>query len=178
VAAATLRGCGLSEERIVTYWAVTATLVFLFPPSLALAEVPDAIAAPGASEILKVHAEGAQIYECKTGKDGKLHWEFREPIASLIVDGKTVGRHYAGPTWELSDGSAVTGKVSARAPGAAANDVPLLKLDAASHRGNGQLSSASIIQRLNTKGGVAEGDCSSAGALLSSPYSSDYVFLK
>ena len=52
------------------------------------------------------------------GTDGKLAWAFREPIATLFQDGKTVGRHYAGPTWELSDGSAVVGKVAASAPGA------------------------------------------------------------
>ncbi len=34
-------------------------------------------------------------------------WTFREPIATLLDDGKTVGRHYAGPNWEDNDGSAV-----------------------------------------------------------------------
>ena len=34
------------------------------------------------------------------------------------VDGKTVGRHYAGPSWEHSDGSAVVGKAVGNAPGA------------------------------------------------------------
>jgi Protein of unknown function (DUF3455) len=48
------------------------------------------------SVMLTVHAEGAQIYECKVNS-GKLVWQFREPIAALIADGKTVGRHYAGP---------------------------------------------------------------------------------
>ena len=50
--------------------------------------------------VLTVHAEGAQVYECKAGADGKLAWAFREPIATLLVDGKTIGRHYAGPNWE------------------------------------------------------------------------------
>ena len=65
-----------------------------------------------------LHAEGAQVYECKAGADGKLAWAFREPIATLLVDGKTVGRHYAGPNWEHSDGSAVVGKAAGNAPGA------------------------------------------------------------
>jgi hypothetical protein len=157
---------------------VSAALPLLLPSSLAAAEVPEAISAPGKTKILEVHAEGAQIYECKAGNDGKLAWQFREPIAALFLDGKTVGRHYLGPSWELSDGSAVTGKVTARAPGATAKDIPWLKLDAASHRGSGQLSETAAIQRLNTKGGVMEGDCASAGALLSVPYSSEYAFLK
>jgi len=30
--------------------------------------------------------------------DGKLGWAFRESIAALMPDGKTVGHHYAGPS--------------------------------------------------------------------------------
>jgi len=77
----------------------------------AAAQVPNSIDAPGETVVLKVHAEGAQVYECKATPDAKLVWQFREPIATLIVGGKTVGRHYAGPSWELADGSAIVGKV-------------------------------------------------------------------
>src|ERR1700737_4759378 len=66
--------------------------------------LPGAIAAPGETTVLTMHAEGAQVYECKAGADGKPGWAFREPIATLLLDGKTVGRHYAGPNWEHSDG--------------------------------------------------------------------------
>ena len=82
--------------------------------------LPDAIAAPGQTVVLTLHAEGAQVYECKAGADGKPIWSFREPIATLLADGKTVGRHYTGPNWEHSDGSAVAGKVAGNAPGATA----------------------------------------------------------
>src|SRR5947199_662581 len=83
---------------------------------VAHAQVPAAIAAPGESAVATWHAEGAQVYECKAGTDGKLAWAFREPIATLLLDGKTVGRHYAGPTWEHADGSAVVGKAAGNAP--------------------------------------------------------------
>jgi hypothetical protein len=73
-------------------------------PLAAGAEVPEAIAAKGESVALQVHAEGAQVYECKADAGGKLAWQFREPIASLFKDGKTVGRHYAGPNWEIEGG--------------------------------------------------------------------------
>ncbi len=33
--------------------------------------LPGAIAAPGETVVLAVHAEGAQVYECKAGPDGK-----------------------------------------------------------------------------------------------------------
>jgi hypothetical protein len=142
------------------------------------AQAPDALVAPGEALMLTVHAEGAQIYECKADPTGKLAWQFREPIAALMVDGKTVGRHYTGPCWELADGGAVTGNVVARAPGASDKDIPLLRLEVTSRRGTGQLTAASAIQRINTRGGVAAGSCERGGALLSVPYSADYVFLR
>ena len=92
--------------------------VAMLAASATSAQIPDAVAAPNEAVVATVHAEGAQIYDCKAGADGKLAWQFREPIATLLVDGKTVGRHFAGPGWELADGSAVTGKVAGRAAGA------------------------------------------------------------
>jgi hypothetical protein len=139
--------------------------------------LPDGIAAPGEATLLTVHAEGAQVYECRAGADGKPAWAFREPIATLLVDGKTVGRHYSGPNWEHSDGSAVAGKAAGNAPGATPNDIPWLKLEVISHRGSGILTAATTVQRINTIGGKLEGACDKAGAFKSAPYSADYVFL-
>src|SRR5580700_8175300 len=140
--------------------------------------LPDAIAAPGEAVILTVHAEGAQVYECKAGSDGKLAWAFREPIATLFADGKTIGRHYAGPNWEHLDGSAVVGKVSGNAPGATSDDIAWLKLQVVSSRGSGVLTGVTTVQRINTKGGKLEGTCDKAGTFKSAPYSADYLFLK
>jgi hypothetical protein len=154
---------------------------FLLVPAtaeVARAQVPEAIAAPGETMVATLHAEGAQIYDCKAASGAAPAWQFREPIATLVNDGKTVGRHYAGPSWELADGSKLVGKVVGRAPGATAKDIPLLKLEATAQGGPGQLAGATTVQRLNTKGGVAEGPCDKDGALLSVPYSADYVFLK
>ncbi|MHB0768498.1 DUF3455 domain-containing protein [Bradyrhizobium sp. 5.13L] len=139
---------------------------------------PNAIAAPGETTVLSVHAEGAQVYECKAGPDGKLAWAFREPIATLLAEGKTVGRHFAGPTWELADGGAVTGKAIGNAPGATAADIPWLKLEVASRRGSGILAPVTTVQRINTHGGKLDGACEKAGEFKSAPYAADYVFLK
>jgi hypothetical protein len=155
---------------------ITACLIV--PISTASAQVPDEIAAPGHSLVATIHAEGAQLYECKADAAGKLTWQFREPIATLLAEGKTVGRHYAGPNWDLADGSGVTAKAAGRAPGASTKDIPLLKLEVTARRGAGQLSNVAMIQRLNTKGGVSEGACETAGAFLSVPYSADYAFFK
>jgi len=140
--------------------------------------LPAALAAPGEAVVLTAHAEGAQVYDCKAGADGKPMWSFREPIATLLVDGKTIGRHYAGPNWEHSDGSAVVGKVSASAPGATANDIPWLKLEITSRRGSGILADVTTVQRINTHGGKRDGACDAVGSFVSVPYSADYVFLR
>ena len=140
--------------------------------------LPDAIAAPGLTVVLTARARGQQIYECKAGSDGKLAWAFREPVATLLLDGKTVGRHYAGPNWEHVDGSAVVGKIAANAPGKTASDIPWLKLEVTAQRGSGTLTGVTTVQRINTGGGVHAGACDKAGALHSVPYSADYVFLR
>jgi uncharacterized protein DUF3455 len=140
--------------------------------------LPDAILAPGETIVLTLHAEGAQIYECKAGSDGKLAWAFREPIATLMESGKTVGRHYAGPNWDHADGSGVSGKAVGNAPGATANDIAWLKLEVTAHRGTGILAPVSTVQRINTEGGKLDGTCDKAGSFRSVPYDADYVFLR
>jgi Protein of unknown function (DUF3455) len=146
--------------------------------SAAMAQVPAAVDVPGAKTIATFQGVGAQVYECKAGSDGKLAWSFREPIAALIDKGKTVGRHYAGPTWEDVDGSKITAKASGNAPGATGDDIPWLKLDVASHAGRGVLSKVTTVQRLNTHGGTLSGGCDKAGDFKSVAYTATYVFLR
>ena len=155
-----------------------SVLAVLAGSGAVMAQEPAAIAAPGETVVATLHAEGAQVYECKAGNDGKLAWAFREPIATLVLDGKTVGRHYAGPNWEHADGSAVVGKAVGNAPGKSANDIPWLKLEVTAHRGSGALSGVTTVQRINTAGGVHAGACDKAGAFHSAPYAADYVFLR
>lgn len=139
--------------------------------------IPDALIAAGEKAVLTVHAEGAQVYECKD-KDGRLAWTFREPIATLFADGKTVGRHYAGPNWEHQDGSGVTARVVGTAIGATDADIPWLKLAATATKGSGILTGVTTVQRINTQGGKLEGACDTAGQYRSVAYAADYVFLK
>ena len=161
-------------NSMLRFGCVLAALIV--PASLANADVPEAVAVKGESWIGTVHAEGAQVYECKSDTGGKLMWQFREPIATLIVDGETVGTHTAGPVWELNDGSKILGKVTGRAPGDTDMDIPLLRLESTPQSPRGLLAGITSIQRLNTRGGVAQGPCERAGSLLSVPYSADYVF--
>lgn len=142
------------------------------------AEVAAAIATPGLILAAVLHAEGAQVYECRAASEGKLAWRAREPIATLVFEGSTVGRHYAGPRWEYVDGSIVHAKLASSAPGGSQDDIPWLKLDVVDQSGNGKFSGVTHVERVNTRGGVARGPCDEAGAFLSVPYSADYVFLR
>ena len=139
--------------------------------------LPAAIAAPGEAIVLTVHAVGLQLYACKPGADGKLAWTFTAPQATLSADGKVVGKHGAGPSWELLDGSGITAKAVANAPGATENDIPWLKLEVASHKGAGQFDGVTTVQRINTKGGVLKGACDRERDE-GMPDEADYVFLK
>ena len=153
------------KNAVLTAIFLTGSLV----SATAQTSLPAEIAAPGETAILMLHAEGAQVYECKTGADGTLAWAFREPIATLFSNGKTVGRHYAGPSWEHSDGSAVVGQVVGTAPGMVANDIPWLKLGVTSRRGTGVLSQATTVQRINTAGGKLTAPATSRAPMKASP---------
>lgn len=135
-------------------------------------------AAPDYTLIARMHAEGTQVYECGADDVGALRWQFKEPVATLFQDGNPVGRHYAGPSWELYDGSIVVGRVTARAPSATPADIPHLWLEAKANGNRGRLATVSVVERMNTKGGIATGPCLRSGERLSVPYSADYAFLR
>ena len=69
------------------------------------------IAVPAGNKVFLVgHAKGDQIYTC----DGSV-WTVA-PRADLYGDnGKLVATHFAGPTWQATDGSTVKGSVEERA---------------------------------------------------------------
>jgi hypothetical protein len=144
-------------------------------PSL---DIPSAFAGMTGQPLLSAHGVGAQIYECQPGAAGTLTWMFREPIATLLQGDKTIGRHTAGPNWDLADGSGVTGKVVASAPGATPGDIPQLELQVVGRRHGGALDEAGTVLRLHTAGGRLAGACDSAGEFRSVPYEADYVFLR
>jgi len=132
--------------------AVVAVPMLSVPAAVAAQALPDAIAVKGATVVLRLHAEGAQIYECKTASRGQLIWQFREPTASLFQDGANLGRHYAGPSWE-GGGSILVAKPDVRAPGGGPRDIPWLKLEVTERRGDGPLKDVTTVQRIDTQGG-------------------------
>jgi hypothetical protein len=96
----------------------------------------------------------------------------------LLEDGKTVGRHFLGPTWEFADGSRVVGEVVSKAPGTTAKDIPWLKLSAKEPPKSGLVAGATLVLRIDTQGGVFEGACGSEGELHAEPYTATYIFVK
>jgi len=139
---------------------------------------------PGANESLAmiVPAKGVQIYECRARKDqaGAYEWAFVAPEADLFDGrGDRIGRHYAGPHWESTDGSKVLGTVKERADAPVADAIPWLLLAAKSVGPAGAFSRVTSIQRVNTAGGAApKAGCSqaAAGALARIAYTADYYF--
>jgi hypothetical protein len=136
---------------------------------------------PSANEqlLLQVHAKGDQVYTCKS--DGaQFTWTLKAPDAQLFdKNGKAFGKHFAGPTWEATDGSRVIGKAVANAPSPDADSIPWLLVNVLSHDGTGVLARATSIQRINTKGGKAPAsgcDASHTGQEVRVPYEADYLF--
>ena len=144
--------------------------------------VPPALAVPDSAIVLaRYSASGVQIYHCAAAEQGAgFAWTLVAPEASLHDEaGAVAGRHYAGPTWEASDGSAITGKVLARAPAPDAADIAWLLLSATPLHEGAALGRVAFVQRLNTHGGVApSAGCSGAtrDAEVRVAYTADYWF--
>jgi hypothetical protein len=143
-------------------------------------DVPAQIQAPANEKLLlQVHAKGDQVYTCTEGVT-QFAWTLKAPDAQLFdKDGKPFGKHFAGPSWEASDGSRVTGKAVANVPSPDADAIAWLLVNIVGHEGSGVLSHATTIQRINTKGGKAPAsgcDTAHAGEELRGPDSADYLF--
>lgn len=148
----------------------------------AAATVPAEIAVPaGNKAAMTLVGAGDLTYECKAKADGTGHeWIFAGPNAVLTdAKKKTVGKYYAGPTWEHEDGSKLTGKQLAVSPNP--NAIPLQLVQTTPAEGKGMMVGVTYIQRLNTQGGTAPKDpCSTTnmGAKQTVKYQADYVFFK
>jgi hypothetical protein len=147
------------------------------------ATIPDNLEPPADSVLLfALEARGVQIYVCEADpNDGtSFVWTFKAPQAELLNErGEVVGSHFAGPTWQGQDGSAVIGAVLERAAAPDAGAIPWLLLEAKDHNGSGAFATITHIQRLDTAGGVApaEGcDEAHAGEEVRAPYEATYSF--
>ena len=146
------------------------------------AALPEPVRVPAGHKVRLVATGVGEItYECreKAAAAGQFEWAFVAPVATLYGrDRQNLGKYYAGPTWEASDGSKITGKQVAVAPSSAGNiPLQLVKTDPA--MGAGSMSGVTYIQRVNTKGGVAPAttcDGAAKGSRQQVNYQADYVF--
>ena len=131
---------------------------------------------------LTLNAKGVQIYECRAvaGDPAKFEWVFKAPEADLFdAQGRKVGRHFAGPSWELNDGSKVVGKLKAKEDAPDGKGIPWLLLDVAQASGP-TLGKTQSIQRVDTVGGKAPAatmaDAAKVGQEARVEYTATYKF--
>jgi hypothetical protein len=149
-----------------------------------LAEAPAEPETPEGQVVLfKLHAEGVQIYECKVinpnARALRYRWVLTGPDAILTdAKGAKVGKHYAGPTWEASDGSKVIADKKPVETTPKPPAVPWLLLKGMSHEGDGKFSKVTYIRRVDTEGGAAPAaaDFAYQGTELRVPYKATYIF--
>ena len=141
-------------------------------------DVPSAIQVPAGNRVyLVVHAVGTQNYTCT----GSGTWGAAVPQADLFdKNGHQVGIHFAGPTWQLNDGSSVLGsKVAGVTVSADAIPWLLVKAVSTSSGTDGdRLTVTTYIQRVHTTGGLAPAGACDPGATASVPYTADYYFYR
>lgn len=173
-------------KQTIRLLAASSLLLSLMACSSALIvpETPTTVTAPAGNKLVMIAVGAGDLtYECrvKAGTTDAYDWAFAGPNAVLSdKNGTAVGKYYAGPTWESNDGSKVTGKQVAVAPGTA-GAIPLQLVKANPSTGNGAMTDITYIQRLNTVGGVAPADsCAAAnvGAKKLVKYQADYLFYK
>jgi Protein of unknown function (DUF3455) len=146
--------------------------------------VPPEIAVEDGHKLFLVgHAVGVQIYKCNATAGG-YRWSFVGPRAELYDDnGKRITTHFAGPTWQATDGSTAAGTLVRPVP-VDPTAIPWLLLSAKGTAGadGDRLAGTSFIQRIATTGGLMppadQCNAGTAGTENEVPYTADYYFWK
>jgi Protein of unknown function (DUF3455) len=162
-------------------WSFGLALVFLAFQQSAFAEEFSGIAVPENSAIvLAVTAEGVQIYESKPNPDGGFQWSLKAPEAELkSTSGEVLGKHGAGPSWILNDGSCIVGSLPPLKSVVVPGTIPWLLIAVKSKSGSGTLDNVDYVMRIATDGGVAPSDPPKAeGATVRVEYHAIYIFLR
>ncbi len=177
-----------AKSKLITrLFALLAFAAFALPVAAAegnrTPELPlplcQSIEVPAGHEVaFHAYALGVQVY-----KWNGTAWVFVEPVANLYADKGfhgQVGTHYAGPTWESNSGSRVVGRrVVNTGCTPDSQSIPWLLLETVTTDGPGIFNSATFIQRVNTKGGIAP---TTPGTTVNEvkevPYTAEYFFYR
>src|ERR1700722_7307170 len=103
-----------SRERQRPSLSMSLFAAVLVVPSTIAQVAPPALQPPkGQTLILRSKGKGKQIYTCQTVA-GASAWKLKAPDANLYSEtGELIGKPFAGPTWQSTDGSQVVGKMIA-----------------------------------------------------------------
>ena len=150
--------------------ALVLAIAFMARDSIGQAAKESIDVPPHSRLLLRAVGSGDQVYGCVNGS-----WVLKAPDAKLLdQEGSVIGRHFAGPTWQLNDGSWVKGKAVAKQVAPDVTGVPWLLLESVD--GTGRLRAVRFIQRTETHGGNAPDGSCSQGATLRVPYTATYSF--
>jgi hypothetical protein len=137
--------------------------------------LPATLEVPAGNHLeFEAHGVGVQIYKWSAASST---WVFVAPSAVLFHGERhVVGIHYAGPTWQSTDGSIVVGtKLGAVTVDPTA--IPWLLLGAKTTTGPGDFANVTFVQRIETKGGLAPSAPGTVdGEMALVPYSAEYLF--
>jgi hypothetical protein len=137
--------------------------------------LPDAILVkdPNLKVVASFVGIGKQVYDCTANGP----FTFREPVAGLLSRGVQAAIHGKGPFWASFDGSRVDGAPAGSAPSPdPTKNIPWLKLTGAPTGASGVFSKVTVIQRLDTRGGVAPTGTCTAPKTVAVDYTANYVF--
>lgn len=150
--------------------------------------VPAEIEAPSsATLVLQLAARGTQNYKCQATSAGGAEWKLVAPEAELFSSaepgGTAAGKHGAGPSWALNDGSGAKwdGAAVKKAASPESGSIPWLLIPAQSNGQPGGLQGVTFVQRVDTHGGAAPAtgcDAASVGAETKVQYTATYVFYR
>jgi hypothetical protein len=174
----------LQFQGIRSYAAITAVVASLgaaTPARLEASdnrapELPADLPRPEGSKVhFHAYAAGVQIYTWNG-----FTWGASVPEAVLYDDdGKIVGSHYVGPTWESSSGSKVVGAVVLPRVTVDPDAIPWLLLSAVHTEGPGIFAATTFIHRVNTVGGKAPATAGAfVGQVAEVPYTAEYFFYR
>lgn len=142
------------------------------------AHAQGAVSKPAATQAF---GKGVQIYTCKAA-GGRYGWSLKAPDATLSdATGHVIGKHFAGPSWQATDGSSVVGEPLNVSPSPDKGAIAWLVLRAKSHQGGGAMADVQYIVRTQTEGGVAPPtgcDAAHVGHEVRVPYRAIYLFFR
>lgn len=160
-------------------WLIAAAILAFVSGALHSQPAPGQATAPPKTTAMEAFGKGVQIYSC-TATAGHYRWILRAPEATLSdAHGHMLATHFAGPSWQATDGSTVVGELLSSSPSPDPGAIAWLVLHAKSHAGSGLMANVDYVVRTRTEGGVAPAtgcDASHPGAEVRVPYGAIYLF--